>query len=93
MAQIGNVPEIVKVKNHLEQLKGEGLVQEWDLPYENLLTRVSAAIFFVSPASEAKAGAIWDQLKAYPNFSYRENSERVLSKLAYRITFEDPNFK
>ncbi|MCL6589881.1 MAG: hypothetical protein K6U80_08010 [Firmicutes bacterium] len=93
MAQIGNVPEIIKVKQHLDQLKEKGLVQEWELPYENLLTRVSAAIFFLTPASEEKAGAIWEELKQYPNFAYRENTEQKLSKLKYRITFEDPYFK
>ena len=93
MAQIGNVPEIIKVKNHLEQLKEKGLVKEWELPYENLLTRVSAAIFFVTPADEEKMAKISEELKEYPNFAYRENTEKKLSQLQYRITFEDPNFK
>ena len=93
MAQIGNVPEIIKVKNHLEQLKEKGLVKEWELPYENLLTRVSAAIFFLTPASEDKLTLITEELQSYPNFACRENTEKKLSQLSYRITFEDPNFK
>ena len=93
MTTIGNVPEIIKVKQHLAQLKEKGLVSDWELPYENLLTRVSAAIFFLTPASEEKAGEIWEQLKTYPNFAYRENAEQKLSLLKYRVTFEDPNFK
>lgn len=93
MAQIGNVLEIVKLKRYLEQLQAEGLIQEWELPYENLLTRVSAAIFFLTPAGEEQAVKIWDALKEYPNFSRRENTEKTLSQLQYRVTFEDPNFK
>ena len=93
MAQIGNVPEIIQVKNHLEQLKNNGFIQEWELPYENLLTRVSAAIFFVTPLNEETASQIWEELKAYPNFSCRENTEKTLSQLKYRVTFEDPRFK
>lgn len=93
MAQIMNVPEIMKIKNHLDELQAKGLVKEWELPYENLLTRLSAAIFFVTPAGEEQMTAIFDALKEYPNFSHRENTEKKLSQLMYRITFEDPDFK
>jgi hypothetical protein len=93
MAQILNVPEIIKVKNHLAELQAKGLVKAWELPYENLLTRLSAAIFFVTPASEEQMAAITGEFKEYPHFSYKENTEKKLSQLMYRITFEDPDFQ
>lgn len=93
MAQIGNVLDIVKVKTHLAQLKEKGLVREWELPYENLLTRLSAAIFFMTPTNPEHAASIWEEFEAYPNFGYRENNERKLSQLEYRMTFEDPILK
>jgi hypothetical protein len=80
------VEQIDKVKNHLSSLKGKGLIDEFELPYENLLTRLSAAIFFITPAEE-HAPDLWDQLNTIPDFSYRENSERNLSQLKYRVTF------
>lgn len=93
MAQILNIPEIIKIKNHLTELQSKGLVKEWELPYENLLTRLSAAIFFVTPAGEEQMKAIVNTFKDCPNFSCRENTEKKLSQLMYRITFEDPDFK
>ncbi len=93
MAQIMNVPEIINVKNRLAELQAKGLVKEWELPYENLLTRLSAAIFFVTPTGEDQMTSIADALTEYPKFSYRENTEKKLSQLMYRITFEDPDFK
>jgi ABC-type proline/glycine betaine transport system ATPase subunit len=93
MAQVMNVPEIMKIKNHLTELQVKELVKEWELPYENLLTRLPAAIFFVTPAGEEQMTAIINTLKNYPNFSCRENTEKKLSQLMYRITFEDPDFK
>lgn len=87
MAQIGNIPEIIEVKEQLDRLKNAGLVKVWELPYENLLTRRSAAIFFLTPADESKCDEIWKRLSNYENFSYRENTERKLSDLKYTITF------
>lgn len=80
------VPEIIEVKDHLEKMKAEGLIQAWELPYENILTRRSAAIFFASGEKEKLVQA-WEQLSGYSNFSFRENAEQKLSKLQYRITF------
>ncbi len=91
MAQIGNIPEIIEVKNNLEQLKGNGLVKEWELPYENLLTRLSAAIFFLTPADKNKCDEIWQDLSKYENFKFRENTEKKLSQLEYRIEFNKDN--
>jgi hypothetical protein len=89
MAQILNIPEIIKVKNRLMELQAVGLVKEWELPYENLLTRLPAAIFFLTPNGEDKMAAIIEALKEYPNFNCRDNIEKSLSLLKYRITFAE----
>ena len=81
-----HVPEIIEVKEHLEKLKGENIIESWELPYENILTRRSAAIFFVD-TSDDKVTELTKALNGYQDFSYRINSEKNLSKLKYRITF------
>ncbi len=93
MVQIGNVKEIIEVKLLLDSMKKEGLIKDWEIPYENLLTRRSAAIFFLTPADEDYCGLIWEKLGAFDNFSYKEDIEGKLSHLKYRITFsKDDNF-
>ena len=84
-----HVPEIIEVKEHLEQLKVDGKVSNWELPYENILTRRSAAIFFVEFPPEAGREIVWKELEKYEDFSYRENTELKLSSLAYRVTFSE----
>ena len=94
MAQIGNVPEIIAVKRKMESLKEKGLVADWELPYENLLSRLTAAIFFLTPAKHVNATAIWDELQSgdrtgYPDdrLRYRLNEEKKLSRLEWRVEF------
>ncbi len=87
MAQVGNVPEIKAVKGHLDQLKERGLVSDWVLPYENLLTRLTAAVFFLTPSDDEKLDEIWTELNSHPRLTYRENEEQKLSKLAWRVEF------
>lgn len=84
-----NVPEINEVKEVLTDFKSKGIIEEWELPYENLLTRRSAAIFFLTPDGKyaESASTIWEQLDNYENFSFRVNEEKKLSKLQYRVTF------
>lgn len=84
-----HVPEIIEVKDHLNDLTKKSIVKAWELPYENLLTRRSAAIFFLDPVDNTAAGLerIWNELSKYPNFSQRANEEKKLSQLKYRITF------
>ena len=82
-----NVPDITEIKEHLESLKNSGLIEQWELPYENLLTRRSAAIFFVKPSSTEVSKKIWSELAKYDDFFFRENTEKTLSQLDYRITF------
>lgn len=87
MVKIGNVNEIEKVKNHLEDLKMRGLIKEWELPYENILTRLTAAIFFIEPADESKLETIWKELEDYKMLKYRLNEDRKLSQLMWRVEF------
>lgn len=84
-----NVPEITEVKETLEKLKSEKIIKSWELPYENILTRRSAAFFFITPESEDKVDEIWKQLSGYDNFSIRSNDEKQLSELKYQVTFSE----
>lgn len=87
MAQIGNVPEIKAVKKHLEDLKEKRLVEDWELPYENILTRLTAAIFFITPTDESNLEKIWEELEVHEMLHYRLNEERKLSRLEWRVEF------
>lgn len=89
MAIIGSVPEIIEVKKCFEQMRQEGLIVNWELPYENLLTRISAAIFFFTPNNSVKQEDIMNRLKQYEKFVCRGNTEKKLSKLEYRIEIEN----
>lgn len=87
MVQIGNVPEIKAVKKHLAELKEKGLILEWELPYENILTRLTAAIFFLTPVEDSKLDEIWNELEIHKMLQYRLNEEKKLSQLAWRVEF------
>ncbi len=87
MARIGFIPEIIEVKEHLAKLQEEKILKTWELPYENLLTRRSAAIFFLTPHDKSSIEKISEELGQYKDFSYRENTEKTLSNMQYRITF------
>lgn len=82
-----NVPEIQEVKKHLDEIKEKGLVKEWELPYENILTRLTAAIFFLTPTDESKLDEIWKELDKHPMLTYRLNEEKKLSQLEWRVEF------
>jgi hypothetical protein len=82
-----NVPDITKVKEHLDELKGKGLINEWELPYENLLTRLTAAVFFLEAVGESKLDEIWKELDKHPRLTYRINDEKKLSQLEWRVEF------
>ena len=81
------VPEIDEMKKKLDRLKEEGLIAEWELPYENLLTRLSAGIFFLTPMGDVQPGRVWEAFSGDKDFSFRDNREQRLSKLTYRVTF------
>ncbi|CAN5482535.1 hypothetical protein BH09BAC3_BH09BAC3_33840 [soil metagenome] len=80
------VPEIEEIKEILENLRVKNIVRVWELPYENLLTRRSAAIFFVDPV-DGNITSIEHELSRFKDFSYRKNDEKKLSVLPYRVTF------
>lgn len=82
-----HVPEIISVKEHLDEMKENGLVKEWELPYENILTRLTAAIFFLTPTDDSKLEDIWKELDKHPRLTYRLNEEKKLSQLVWRVEF------
>jgi hypothetical protein len=82
-----HVPEIIEVKDHLEELREKGLVKEWELPYENIFTRLTAAIFFLTPVGNSKLDEIWKELDKHPRLTYRLNEEKKLSQLEWRVEF------
>ncbi|MCB0606273.1 MAG: hypothetical protein H6562_06770 [Lewinellaceae bacterium] len=84
-----HVPDIIEVKDLLEGLKTNGLIAEWELPYENILTRRSAAIFFLRFHPGADMDKAWKELGHFDHFSFRENTEKLLSELDYQITFSE----
>jgi hypothetical protein len=81
------VQEIYDVKLHLDELKDKGLISEWQLPYENILTRLTAAIYFLTPTDESKLDEIWKELDKHPMLHYRLNEEKKLSQLEWRVEF------
>jgi hypothetical protein len=81
------VQDIMRVKDELITLKSKGIIGNWELPYENLLTRLSESVFFLSPSNTANEAEIWKTLEKYPNCSYRTNEEKLLSELPYRVSF------
>lgn len=87
MTQIGNVPEIKAVKKHLDELKEKGIVKEWELPYEQILTRLTAAIFFLTPTTDSMLETIWKELEIHKMLQFRLNEEKKLSKLQWRVEF------
>ena len=54
-----HVPEIIEVKDELDKIKEKGLIKNWELPYENLLTRRNAAHFFIEADDESKLDEVW----------------------------------
>ncbi len=89
------VPEIIEVKESLEKMKDKGDIANWELPYENLLTRRSAAIFFVDlpKGVDETDNNVWKGLSKYDDFSFRSNTEKTLSELKFRITFSKEEYE
>jgi len=81
------VQDIYDVKLHLDELKDNGMIKEWELPYENILTRLTAAIFFLTPSDESKLDEIWKELEKHQMLQYRLNEEKKLSPLEWRVEF------
>lgn len=87
MAQIGNIPQIKAVKNKLGQLQEKQLIAAWELPYEEILTRLTAAVFFLTPAPEVDVALIWKELALFNTLQYSLNEDKMLSQLTWRVQF------
>lgn len=87
MNRLGDVKEIKEIKQYLEGIRQEGLIEHWELPYEKILTRLTAAHFFVQPVHdrEQEVTALLGQL---PQARYRENVHPQLSSYPYELVFE-----
>lgn len=81
------VEEIIEVKDKLEGLKKDGLISAWELPYEELLTRLDAAIFYTNTD---KVDEFKEEFKSYENFTCEANEKKNLSELMYEIRFAKP---
>ncbi|MBN1196984.1 MAG: hypothetical protein JXA62_06225 [Candidatus Aminicenantes bacterium] len=81
------VAEIAAAKALFARLQAEGLIAAWHLPYESLLTRLTAAIFFYEPVDEARLEEIHARLASIPRFWFRLNEEQKLSTLKWRVEF------
>ncbi|WP_298771287.1 hypothetical protein [uncultured Shewanella sp.] len=85
------VPDIDAVKEKMAQLASAGVLAQWELPYENLLTRLSAAIFFAEVSDESQLEALSADFSDYEYFLVQVNSKKedahTLSRMRYRITF------
>lgn len=83
------VPEIIEVKDALEKAKSKGLIKDWELPYENLLTRRDAAHFFIEPTDDdSQLKKVWTSLERFENFHYHLNEKKLLSQMKYEIKFD-----
>ena len=85
MAQIGNIPGIVSVKEKLVELESLGYIKQWELPYERLLTKLDAAIFYIAPNDGYDLEAIGVQLNKVCKCDFQKNVNGKLSALPYEI--------
>ena len=78
------VEDIETIKKKLSKLKDKHVIENWNLPYENLLTRLDAAIFFANISDEKNIEKVTAN---FDNCKIERNEEKALSDLAYRINF------
>lgn len=79
-----HVEAIIEVKKSLEDLVGKDLISSWELPYENLLTRLNAAIFFIE-FNESNKETVTETLNAFGHSYISKNIDKKLSDLAWRL--------
>jgi len=72
----------------LDQLKENGQVAEWEIPYENLLTRCDAAIYFLTAKKESDLEQIWVELGRMQRFKCQRNEKKTLSQLDWQVEFK-----
>jgi hypothetical protein len=85
MTQLGNVDEINAVKLRLTALQKKGMIREWELPYEHILTRLTAAVFFITASETGRLQDVWDELGAHNTLHFRRNEEKTISQLDWRV--------
>jgi len=90
MVKIGQVPEIIEVKRELDQLVADGEVARWELPYENILTRLNAALFYVEFVASQPSDEAWRRISCHGDLCFGLNADRVLSDLPYWFGFGSP---
>ncbi len=87
MVQIGNVKKIIELKDKLNELKIEGYIKEWQMPYENTLTRLEAAWIFFSPSSKKSIKVIEQEMNV-SNLTIKIN-DKGISNLPYIMSFQE----
>jgi len=75
------------VKDRLESLEKENTILDWELPHGNILTRLSAAVFFLTVPLGHDVKEICHTLPFSDKISIRLNEEKKLSKLDWRLEF------
>ena len=55
--------------------------------HEDILTRLTAAIFFLSPTEESKLEKIWNELTTNEILQYKLNQDKTLSQLDWKVEF------
>jgi hypothetical protein len=85
--RIGNIPDIQNFKQLLNHCKEKGLITDWELPYEQLLTRLSAAIFFFNVGSDAVPDELYTLFAKYPGLVIHRN-EGTMSLMSHQISFQ-----
>ncbi len=81
------ISELNEIKKTIENMRSNGLIADWSLPYESLVTKLATAVFFITPAHPDFESQIWYELNKYSHFSFRLNYEKELSPCEYRVTF------
>ena len=84
MPRLGHISEIIAVKNKLDRLQQEGFVRDWELPYENLITRVNAAVFLIDADNVV---TVRERLAEFRNCHISNNENSLLSPMNYRLEF------
>ena len=87
MAATGYIPEIEAVKAQLRELKKAAGSVSGNFPMRRILTRLTAAIFFLAPAAGTDIGELWAALGVHDGLQYRPNDEKKLSGLPWRVEF------
>ena len=79
--------EIREVKDLMDAMHQGGLVKEWNLPFEEILSGLAQAVFFLTPEDDSCLEEIWKELDKFPYMAYQRNESGAVSKLEWRIAF------